>query len=342
MDGLLVVDKPAGPTSHDVVVRLRRALGERRIGHTGTLDPMASGVLALVLGRATRLARFMAGDRKRYDAIVSLGVATDTYDAEGKPTGAAYAGPFPSVAALEQALESFRGSFLQHPPAYSAKKIGGRRSYDLARSLETHGQAQVVPAPVTVSVTQLTLTGYEDGNVRLTVDCSAGFYVRSLAHDLGQRLGTGAHLSGLRRTRCGAAWLDQARTLASIEDDPQSAIDGLVPMAGMLPSIPAVMLTASGATRATHGCSLGPADLVAESRGEGSPPPAGADRWWWPVDDDGAGSEPSDQGSALSAPNLQSARRVHYVRLLLSSGSLLGMAETTAGSGILHPCVVLM
>ena len=165
----------------------------------------------------------------------------------GSRQARAYAGPLPSVEALDAALQGFRGSFLQRPPAYSAKKIGGRRSYDLARSQEKLDGAPVIPAPVPVSVAALTLTGYEDGIVRLAIDCSAGFYVRSLAHDLGRRLGTGAHLAGLRRTRSGAARLEQARTLASIEDDPQSAIEAMVPMAGMLPSIPAVMLTEGGA-----------------------------------------------------------------------------------------------
>src|SRR5437762_10622266 len=134
MDGLLVIDKPAGPTSHDVVVRIRRVLGERRVGHTGTLDPAATGVLPLVLGRATRLARFLSAGEKSYEAVVRLGIATDTQDAEGVATGAAHAGPFPARQAIDSALDAFRGTFLQQPPAYSAKKIDGRRSYRLARA----------------------------------------------------------------------------------------------------------------------------------------------------------------------------------------------------------------
>ena len=134
MDGLLVVDKPSGLTSHDVVVRVRRALGERRIGHTGTLDPAATGVLPLVLGRATRLARFLSASDKSYDAVVRLGVATDTDDAEGTPAGPSYQGPMPSREAIDRALDRFRGIFLQQPPAYSAKKIEGQRSYRLART----------------------------------------------------------------------------------------------------------------------------------------------------------------------------------------------------------------
>src|SRR5436309_8496063 len=123
MDGLLVIDKPVGLTSHDVVARMRRVLGERRIGHTGTLDPNASGVLPLVIGRATRLAKFLSGGNKTYDAVVHLGIATDTYDAEGSPVGGKWAGPAPARGAIEHALDSFRGTYMQQPPAYSAKKI---------------------------------------------------------------------------------------------------------------------------------------------------------------------------------------------------------------------------
>src|SRR5579862_1872874 len=122
MDGLLVVDKPAGPTSHDVVARMRRVLGEKRIGHTGTLDPLATGVLPLVLGRATRLARFLSGSDKTYEAVITLGVSTDTADAEGTAIGACHDGPLPEHTAIDRALDAFRGTFLQTPPAHSAKK----------------------------------------------------------------------------------------------------------------------------------------------------------------------------------------------------------------------------
>lgn len=143
MDGLLVIDKPAGPTSHDVVARIRRVLRERRIGHTGTLDPAATGVLPLVLGRATRLARFLSSSDKCYEAQIRLGVATDTYDADGAPVGAAYGGLWPSAEEISRALEGFRGQFLQQPPAYSAKKIAGRRSYDLARQAAGSDRVQI-------------------------------------------------------------------------------------------------------------------------------------------------------------------------------------------------------
>ncbi len=134
LDGLLVVDKPVGPTSHDVVSRVRRILRERRIGHTGTLDPLASGVLLLVVGRATRLAQFLNADAKRYDATIRLGFATDTCDALGRPTTSTYVGAMPTRERIEEALQAFRGTFAQQPPAFSAKKIDGRRSYRLARA----------------------------------------------------------------------------------------------------------------------------------------------------------------------------------------------------------------
>src|SRR6185436_13657373 len=197
MDGLLVIDKPVGPTSHDVVMRVRRLLGERRVGHTGTLDPGASGVLPLVVGRATRLARFLSAAGKSYDAAIQLGVATDTGDSAGTPVGPAFKGPFPERESIDRALDAFRGTFLQQPPAYSAKKIGGKRSHRLARAASRALHAPpalpappaVLPAPVSVTVYALELGGVDGGRLTLRVDCSAGFYVRGLAHDLGERLG---------------------------------------------------------------------------------------------------------------------------------------------------------
>ena len=235
MDGLLVVDKPAGPTSHEVVARVRRALGERRIGHTGTLDPAATGVLALVLGRATRLARFLSASDKSYDAVIRLGVATDTNDAQGTPAAPPHQGPLPSRDVIDRALDEFRGTFLQQPPAYSAKKIDGRRSYRLAREDRHTTPARLprrgprhsprrFPDPVTVTTHQIELVSVNRDMVTLRVACSAGFYVRALAHDLGARLRVGAHLLNLRRTRAGDVTLDQALELDAIERDPAGAV----------------------------------------------------------------------------------------------------------------------
>ncbi|HMB79120.1 MAG TPA: hypothetical protein VKI43_03605, partial [Vicinamibacterales bacterium] len=210
MDGLLVVDKLSGPTSHDVVARMRRVLREKRIGHTGTLDPMATGVLLLVVGKATRLAKFLSAGDKSYDAVVRLGFATDTADAQGRPLGPVSERPMPSRDAIDAALDAFRGTFLQQPPAFSAKKIDGQRSYKLARArgresiaLSTYpttvdpvdrGTQKVqltpdpssapesLPDPCCVTTSRLEIVKVETDSVTLRVDCSAGFYVRSLAH----------------------------------------------------------------------------------------------------------------------------------------------------------------
>jgi tRNA pseudouridine55 synthase len=261
VDGLFVVDKPAGPTSHDVVQRMRRILKERSIGHTGTLDPMATGVLALVLGRATRLAKFLSASDKSYEAVVTLGQCTDTYDADGEPVGAPHQGPLPTRAAVEAALSEFQGTFLQRPPAYSAKKIGGQRSYKLARLGSDPRQL----AAVEVTARAVEVIAQSGADVTLRVDCSAGFYVRSLAHDLGERLGTGGHLSALRRTRVGDFALNAAMSLDAAEQDPDEAASFVIPMAQLLPGFPAVVLNAEGVLRASHGRDLRPADL---ERGE--------------------------------------------------------------------------
>jgi len=256
MDGLLVVDKPAGPTSHDVVAKMRRVLGERRIGHTGTLDPAATGVLPLVLGRATRLARFLSARDKSYEATIRLGVATDTYDGRGEPAGPRYDGPWPARDAIAAALERFRGTFAQQPPAFSAKKIDGVRSYKLAR-----GDGGRSPEAVTVTVRALEIVNADRDVITLSVDCTAGFYVRSLAHDLGQALGTGAHLEALRRTRSGDFTLEDALPLDAAEDK-DAACEAIVPLEEMLPGLLAVILTDEGAFHAAHGRDLGPGDVA--------------------------------------------------------------------------------
>jgi tRNA pseudouridine55 synthase len=256
MNGVLVVDKPPGPTSHDVVGLARRALGTSRIGHTGTLDPLATGVLPLVVGRATRLAQFLSGDDKEYDADVRFGLATPTYDADDvrdlppPPPGL-------DVAGIESALSDFRGTYLQTPPPFSAKKIGGVPAYKLARR-----NKPVAMAPVAVTVHRLTLERYEAGLARLRVVCSSGFYVRSLAHGLGERLGCGAHLEALRRTRAGEFTLDQAVPLEVIEELGPAAATRMVPMAALLPRLPPVVVTDAGARRAAHGNALTTRDLT--------------------------------------------------------------------------------
>ena len=317
MDGLLVVDKPSGPTSHDVVARMRRVLREKRIGHTGTLDPMATGVLLLVVGKATRLAKFLSAGDKSYDAIVRFGFATDTADAQGRPVGPVSEQPMPSRDAIDAALDAFRGTFLQQPPAFSAKKIDGQRSYKLARARRTAGSDTVgsdpvgsdtvpAPAPASVATTRLEIVSIEADRVTLRVDCSAGFYIRSLAHDLGERLGLGAHLTALRRTRTGDFGLDRALPLDAAERDPQRAAAAVVPLADMLPRLPSVVLTAEGATRVSHGQDIRPADSVLAS------------------------TEPC----ALSPEP--------FVRLLDPRGELVAIARPMGAGGFLHPSVVLV
>ncbi|MCC7126288.1 MAG: tRNA pseudouridine(55) synthase TruB [Acidobacteria bacterium] len=250
--GVLVIDKPSGPTSHDIVAVARRALGERRIGHCGTLDPMATGVLALAVGPATRLVQFMAGADKFYTARIRFGVSTRTYDTSGEVTATS---PLrPERAAVEAALDRFRGTFDQIPPAFSAKKIDGHRAYDLAR--QTGAPAPVLD-PVRVQVAALDLVAFDDDHATLTMQVSAGFYVRSLAHDLGQHLGMGAALEALRRTRSGDFTLDDAVTVDVLASAPREVLwDRVIPMARLLPAVPVVTLDAAAAERARRGVDL--------------------------------------------------------------------------------------
>ncbi|MCC6992901.1 MAG: tRNA pseudouridine(55) synthase TruB [Acidobacteria bacterium] len=249
-DGVLVVDKGQGPTSHDVVAVARRALATSRVGHTGTLDPMATGVLVLVAGRATRLARFMTHDVKSYVAHVTFGRSTTTYDAEGDTT--AETGRVPERDALAALVATKLGPQLQTPPAYSAKKVGGEVAHKAARR-----DAPLVLAPVPVTVHALTLDGYDDGIATITMTVSAGFYVRALAHDLGEVLGTGAHLSALRRTRAGAFTLDDAVSWPTVASAARGTLtSALLPIDRMLPNLPAAQLSAEAAAKVRHGQSV--------------------------------------------------------------------------------------
>jgi tRNA pseudouridine55 synthase len=264
MDGVLVIDKPAGPTSHDVVARMRRVLGESRVGHTGTLDPAATGVLPLVIGRATRLAQFFTAATKEYRARVRLGWATDTYDATGEPaSGPAaperLAGMTPER--VSEALGTLRGTYDQRPPPFSAKKIGGVRAYELARR-----RTPVDPAPVPVTVHELELLSLDEGQLELRLVCSAGFYVRTLADELGRRLEVGAHLAALRRTRSGEFAEDAALPLAEAERlAPVALAAHLRGLDGLLPGLPAVVLNAVGLRKTGHGQDLGPGDFTGEA-----------------------------------------------------------------------------
>jgi tRNA pseudouridine55 synthase len=310
MNGALIVDKPAGPTSHDVVARVRRAIGMSRIGHTGTLDPLATGVLPLVVGRATRLAQFLTGDEKEYLAGVRLGAATATYDAEdraildddGRPVLLKPPPPCPDLpeSAVVEALGEFVGTYWQVPPPYSAKKIGGTPAYVLARL-----RKQVEIKPVQVTVAALELVRYAEGLATLKIACSSGFYVRSLAHDLGQRLGCGAHLESLRRVRAGEFGISQAVPLEVVESEGSGALALLVPMTELLSKLPHVVVNERGARRAAHGNALGVEDL-------------------WQA-------ERTVPRSAPFGP----------VRVLDADGALLAISEPAEG-GLLQPVVVLV
>lgn len=247
MNGLLVVDKPAGPTSHDVVDRVREVFGQRRAGHTGTLDPFATGVLPVCLGKATRLARFLVEGDKAYAATVRLGFATTTDDLTGDPLGPPREMAF-GADEVARACRRFMGEILQAPPSYSAKRVGGRRLYELARS----GVA-IAAEPVRVSVRTLDVLRVEGDRVDLEVICSPGTYLRALARDLGEALGVGGHLVALRRTRSGGFGLEHAIAWDALATRGRDAV---IPLAHMLPDLPAVQVSADGVAALRHGRDL--------------------------------------------------------------------------------------
>jgi tRNA pseudouridine55 synthase len=292
---VLVVDKPAGITSHDVVAVARRALKERSIGHTGTLDPMATGVLPLAIGKATRLVRFLTASDKDYDAVIRFGRATDTYDATGTTT--AESPQRPTRTAVEITLLALSGSYDQLPPPYSAKKVDGRRAYAMARRDEP---VELKPAPVTVS--RAMLTAFDDETASVSITCSSGFYVRSFAHELGRRLGCGACLEALRRTRSGTSTLSQAVTIDELTAPGASETlrHRVIACSDLLPGYPMAQLNEQGLSYVANGRDLGPAQLTGRL-------------------------------SATAA----------WVRLTDARGALIGLAEPTA-SGLLHPSIVLL
>jgi tRNA pseudouridine55 synthase len=265
MTGVLLIDKPEGPTSHDVVARLRRTSGERRIGHTGTLDPLATGLLALVLGRATRLTAVLTGGVKRYEAVIRLGFATSTDDREGEPIERPSGDP-PGEAAVREALAAFLGAFDQMPPRHSAKKLGGRRAYELARQA-----APVALKPVPVVVRDLELVAMAGDRLSVRVAAESGFYVRALARDLGERLGCGGHLAALRRTGSGPFGVGEALPLETAERLGPAIEARLIAPAAALPDLAAVSVTPAGLVRCTHGNPIGPEHL----QGQWVPPATG-------------------------------------------------------------------
>jgi tRNA pseudouridine55 synthase len=284
MDGVLVVDKPSGPTSHDVVARVRRTLGTRRVGHAGTLDPMASGVLVVLVGEATKLAPFLTAHDKRYDARVVLGRGTDTLDALGTVTAEAplpgwLTGELEQLAAggsaprIEAALVAERARTLQAPPAFSAIKVAGQKSYDRARRGE---DVELADRPVEVMQLDTRAAGLLDEGARAFLDVSLtvskGYYVRSLARDLGAALEVPAHLGALRRTQSGPFGLDRAQPLSA---DRHALGAAVVPLAtAAASSLSATHLTPEGVLRASQGKRLRLSDFT------DAPPDADAPFAW--------------------------------------------------------------
>ena len=297
---MIVVDKPAGLTSHDVVAAARRSVGERQIGHMGTLDPLATGVLPLAVGHATRLIRFLAGAEKEYDATIRFGFATDSYDIAGAETRRTNA--VPSRQHLVAALSELTGDYLQQPPAYSAKHIRGRRAYQLARDRQV-----VELTPISVRVSRAELLEFTEERAQVALTCTAGFYVRSFAHSLGELVATGACLEGLRRTRSGDFGLGMAIPLDALCHRARWRAS-LVPLEALLGRLPAVTLTGQGRAHVAHGRD------VDENEYRPAPQPV--------------------SGSDASVTS--------WVRLMDACGCLVGVATSGARPGSLHPSVVLI
>jgi tRNA pseudouridine55 synthase len=267
-DGALVIDKPAGKTSHDVVDAVRHLAGFRQIGHLGTLDPLATGVLVLLLGRATRLVQFYNGRRKRYTAGFRFGFATDTYDSEGEAQGPD-AAPHLDRAALEAFAAERIGRFEQMPPVFSAKKIHGRPAYELARKKQP-----VELKAVEVELFEYKLTEIEGSIARFVIECSSGTYIRSLAHEMGQKVGCGAHLAEITRTAVGEFSLDQAIKLEELAEASRAGkfADCLIKLENLLPNFPRIHVLPVIEKRIGHGTKFNV--LVSQiQRGRTEPPP---------------------------------------------------------------------
>ncbi len=248
-DGALVINKPRGKTSHDVVDAVRHLAGFRQIGHLGTLDPLATGVLVLLLGRATRLVQFYAGRRKRYAAGFRFGFATDAYDSDGEALGPDKA-PVLDATVIEKLAAERIGRFEQMPPTFSAKKVQGRPAYELARKKQP-----IELKPVEVEIYEYKLVEIAGSIARFVIECSAGTYIRSLAHEMGQKLGCGAHLAEIARTAVGEFSLEQAITLEELAEAKQAGkfAECLIKLENLLPSFPRVNVLPVVEKRVRHG-----------------------------------------------------------------------------------------
>lgn len=248
-DGVIVVDKPSGWTSHDVVGKMRGIAGTKRVGHLGTLDPIATGVLPLMIGQATRLARFWGDAEKTYEAVIRFGFATTTYDRAGEPSGDDTA-PVLDWAQVEALIAPMRGEIQQTPPPVSAKKIGGVPAYKLVRRNQ-----EVNLAPAAITINEMALLDVWGSRVRVRVRCSTGTYIRSIAHEFGQSLGCGAHIEELVRTQSGPFRIERAFTLERLQllKDGGRLLDAVLPMSELLPEIPSVFVDDETALRIRQG-----------------------------------------------------------------------------------------
>ena len=298
LEGILLVDKPAGPTSHDIVANVRRFTRGLRVGHTGTLDPAATGLLILCVGRATRLSRFLMQGRKVYSGTIHLGVATDTYDAEGRILQRKSLSGI-TEESVRAAAARFVGSFLQSPPPYSARKLNGRPMYRLARQGKS-----VVADPAPVIIFRLDLLEVRLPLVLFEAETSAGTYLRALAHDLGMALGCGAHLEGLRRLASGRHRVEDAHSMSDVlEQAARREVESLfIPLSSVDLGLPTVTVTGQGLDAMSRGRPLGSTDLLA-------PLPEGGLGSFRVQDEDGsllgvacAGQDP--QGRAILKPEV--------------------------------------
>ena len=306
LDGLILVHKPAQLTSHDVVDSIRNILKIRKVGHFGTLDPWATGLLIIAVGKATRLFPLFLQSSKTYESQIRLGWATDTFDLLGRPTSP-QAETFPDKETILQAMKVFRGNILQVPPLYSAKKHKGKPLYVLARKNQT---IELEPCPVTVHIFELKF--YSPPLLDCVIRCSSGTYIRSLAHDLGQKLGCGAHLVKLVRTSIDPFDLEESRHLEEIQEkaEKDKIVDVIIPMESLLPHIPKIVLTETGSRMARNGNIILPEHILS--------------MYEWP----GAKEKPASLGEKL-------------YRLFSEDGRLLAIAKHDIKKKGLHPFLVI-
>jgi tRNA pseudouridine55 synthase len=296
MDGVLVIDKPAGPTSFEVVSRVRALLGVKKAGHTGTLDPLATGVLPICLGEATKVAGFITQADKSYQAVIRLGVQTDTQDAAGRVIAEAPVPPL-SAEGLEKVLAPFRGTFMQLPPMYSAVKVAGKRLYESARAGE-----EVAREKRQVTVHELSLMDFGAVELAVRVHCSKGFFVRALAHDIGMAMGCGAHLRALRRTASGpfslqqSLSLDRLSQLCAEEGGRSQVAKRLLTVSEALQNLPSLTFAKESASKVRHGVPL------ETSAGPGR----------YRILD--------DEGTLLAIAEVTSGGRLRYLRVLAAAG----------------------